>query len=1238
MPSEDVLLRMRVDTSDFSSKMKDINSSMRDVKAEFKSNVSGMNNWRTSAEGVKAKITSLGKEYDILKQKLSAQKNQLNEQQSAYTKNAQTADQLRAKLAELRENGVSETSAEYQKYAQELTKVEAEMTRQGSACSKLKTDIKNTESAMKQNQTQTNFYRESLSKLEAEMQRNASAHQKLKTQISSEKSELDSLKSKYTSLVLEQKQGTDEARQLETQIKQLSASLNKHESDLKQAEAATESLTSENRSLKDAFMEGFSGANIMQGGITGLAMSLGSGLLSAIQSAVGAVKDFAVSCVETGRDFEYSMSNVAALSGATGSELENLTAYAREMGRTTVFSASESADALGYMALAGWNTEQMVQGLPAVLNLAAAGAMDLGAASDMVTDVMAAFGLSTEQAGQFVDELAYTQANANTSAQQLGEAFQNCAANMNAAGQSATTTTAMLGMLSNEQLKGSRAGTALAAMMRDLSNNMEDGAIKIGDTSVSVVDANGNFRNMIDVIRDVEAATDGMGTAQKTAALQNTFTADSIKGMNILLNEGSDKLAAFAKELESSGGSAQEMADIMNDNLAGDMKTFGSGLDDLKLTLYNGVAPALRFGVQAMTDFVNGINNAIKTGEGFGIVGDIFKGVWAGIQSVWNTMGKPVFDFLQDRLQTVASAFQEHLPQMQQLWDMLCNTISQLWTGILEPVFQQFGGVIQTALSIASVAFNIFVSAAGMAIDNVVSFFTNILFPIFDDLIQIVNAVFNGDWSRAWELCKQLVRDAIEGVITYVGDLASGIANFAGEAIGHITNWVTDTCARATEWASTFPASIRDGLGAFVTAVAEKISEAVTQFAEGAGHMIDGFVQGIQSGVDTAVTAVTDWCRGVLDGFKSFFGINSPSTVMAEQGGFIVEGLVQGLQNMPDAVMGIFSNVLDGALSWGSDMINNAKETGSQFFSGIKDKVSQVPGNVKGFLDTTFSNAKSFGTDFIAKAKESGSQFFNNVKTYLSQVPGNVGTNLSNGLSKASAWVGDMGSRAAQTASGFLSKISSGLSSLASSLSSRFAQGTNQANSWQGTLGSIASRTGSNFVSMLNSAMSGVGGAMHSVGSQICSGISAGISSGWGWLTGQVSSLASSLLSSAKSALGIKSPSRKFRDIIGKQIPAGIRVGVEDATSQATGAVKTLGERMVASVGPVKTLISDAFDLSGINSGLNVIGASGAISGAVETASSVVYNFTQNNTSPKALSRKEIYRQTKNALGFVGGR
>lgn len=350
--------------------------------------------------------------------------------------------------------------------------------------------------------------------------------------------------------------------------------------------------------------------------------------MAAVLSQVG---KYASDAIDIGKDYTAMMSEVQALSGATGSNLALLENTAREYGATTVFSATEAAEALKYMSLAGWDAQQSSSALGGVLNLAAAGGMELGQASDMVTDYLSAFGMQAQDSAYFADMLAYAQANSNTSAEQLGEAYRNSAANLNAAGQDVETVTSMLEAMANQGYKGSEAGTALTAVMRDITNNMEDGAIKIGDTSVAVSDAQGNFRDLTDILLDVEKATDGMGEAERAAALGATFTADSTKGLNLMLNEGIENIAGYEEALRSSTGAASDMADTMNDNLTGDMANMNSAFEEMQLQTFEAMEAPLREGVQYLTStiipiltewvpsafesFVNGANklgNALK--------------------------------------------------------------------------------------------------------------------------------------------------------------------------------------------------------------------------------------------------------------------------------------------------------------------------------------------------------------------------------------------------------------------------------------------------------------------------------------------------------------------------------------------------------------------------------------------------------------------------------------------------
>lgn len=337
--------------------------------------------------------------------------------------------------------------------------------------------------------------------------------------------------------------------------------------------------------------------------------------VSVAADALGTLKDKAVEAaeyvVEVGSSFEAGMSEVEAISGATGSELETLESKAKSLGSSTKFSATEVAGAMTNMSLAGWSVNQTLSGIDGVLQLAAASNMNLADASQIVTDNISTFNLEASQSTHLADMMAYAQANSSTTAAELGEAYKNCGANMNAAGQDIETTTSFLEALANNGLRSSEAGTSLAAIMRDLTSKMKDGKIAIGDTSVAVMDSNGNFRDATDILKDVESATDGMGDAQKQAALMATFTSDSIKGLNMLLNTGADQVAGYEESLRNCSGAASDMADTMQDNLQGKLTELSSATEGLGIAVYDYISGPLQGGVELLTDIVSGLTDVI---------------------------------------------------------------------------------------------------------------------------------------------------------------------------------------------------------------------------------------------------------------------------------------------------------------------------------------------------------------------------------------------------------------------------------------------------------------------------------------------------------------------------------------------------------------------------------------------------------------------------------------------------
>lgn len=320
--------------------------------------------------------------------------------------------------------------------------------------------------------------------------------------------------------------------------------------------------------------------------------------------------------ITAGMQFADSMSRVQALSGATGKDLNSLEEMAKRMGRETQFSASQAADAMGYMALAGWDTNQMLAGLGPMLDLAKAGSMDLARASDIVTDTMSMFGLKATEAGHATDVFAFAQANSNTNVEQLGEAMKYAGASASSMGMSIEETTSFLAAFANQGIKGSMAGTTMEAMMRDLTSRAEDGALAIGDMNIELYDQEGNFRGLLPIMQEVEQATADMSDAERRNALSKYFQQESLRGVNLALNEGMDKIAGYndslsnnANATDKAAGAAANQAKIMGENTKGAYDSLLSKIEAVSIAFAQTMEPAVIWVTEKLGDLATWLEN-----------------------------------------------------------------------------------------------------------------------------------------------------------------------------------------------------------------------------------------------------------------------------------------------------------------------------------------------------------------------------------------------------------------------------------------------------------------------------------------------------------------------------------------------------------------------------------------------------------------------------------------------------
>lgn len=394
----------------------------------------------------------------------------------------------------------------------------------------------------------------------------------------------------------------------------------------------------------------------------GIAMGFGVSTVGMITSACGMIKQGIADTIQTTAQFEQSMAKVKAITGATGEEFTTLTNFARELGATTMMSATESADAMAFLGMAGWETSEILAGLPAILDLTVASGKDFATVADIVSDNLTAFGLSANDATMYSDSLAYAMTHANVNMDTLGESLKYIAPVATSAGVSMQEAVAMTMMLGDAGIKGSQAGTTLRTVMLNLTGANEKATAKLKELGVAVFDSEGKTRSFADIIRDLNKATEGMTDAQKTAIANTLVGKTAVSGFSVLLEQGADKLQAYTDGIYNSSGACAEMSEVMGDTLQGDVKILNSALDELKLTIGERLNPYAREFVKILTEAVNNL-----------------KGDWAVIETATEQLG----------------AFGASLDLVSEKTSNALQPLEEYGNGILSniAVMEQFGGV-----------------------------------------------------------------------------------------------------------------------------------------------------------------------------------------------------------------------------------------------------------------------------------------------------------------------------------------------------------------------------------------------------------------------------------------------------------------------------------------------------------------------------------------------------------------
>lgn len=947
----------------------------------------------------------------------------------------------------------------------------------------------------------------------------------LRSTISKQEDTLQQLKQRYVDVATEQGETSDEARELARQIQDLSSELHENKTKLSDAEYAADKLDNSLEEVESSAKKADDGFTMFKATLANLAAD-------AIMRAVDGIKNLVGNVIELGQNFTSTMSEVSAISGATGEDFEKLEACAREYGATTVFSASNAAEALKYMSLAGWDADQSTSALGGVLNLAAASGMELGAASDMVTDYLSAFAMEAGDAAYFADLLSYAQSHSNTTAEALGEAYKNCAANLNAAGQDVETVTSLLEGMANQGYKGSEAGTAMAAIMRDITNGMKDGAIKIGETSVAVMDAQGNFRDLTDILTEVEAATNGMGDAERAVALSSTFTADSTKGLNLILNEGMDNIAGYEEELRGASGSAEEMANIMNDNLSGDVAAMNSAFEELGLKIYDALESKLRAGVQFIT---NGVIPAIEwLGGHIPEVTIAVSGLGAVIAAMnWGTISSKIAIVKGTLVKLAAALGGVSLPAIAiiavitavalaftNLWknnEEFRNKITAIWDGI-KAKFDEFGQGIVDRLNALGFEFEDITEVMKAVWDG----FCEVLAPIFEGVFQQISnilnealdiltglfdifaGIFTGDWDMVWQGVQEVFGAVWDFVVATFENWISTFTSLADTVLGWFgTDW-------ETVWTNvkTFFSDTWNAISSFFSGILTGIKTFFTDTWNAIVSFFSGILSGIYSSVTGTMTEIHDTFTNIWDSITGFLSgawetIKNIVTVGIMAVKEIISAAFQIItlpfrfiwENCKDTVLSIWETIksvigekIDAVKEKITTVTTAISNVASAAWNAISSTASSLWEGIKGTIGSKIDAAKEKVSTATSTITSVASSAWSSVSSTASSLWSTISSTVSSKISAASSAVSSATSTITSVASSAWSSVSSAASSKWESVRSTI---SSKLSSAQSTVSSLMSGITSTMSSGLSSALSTVSGKFSSIYSTISSKMSA---------------------------------------------------------------------------------------------------------------------------------------------------
>lgn len=663
--------------------------------------------------------------------------------------------------------------------------------------------------------------------------------------------------------------------------------------------------------------------------------------------------------VKVAADFDTGMSKVAAVSGATGAELDKLREKAREMGAKTKFSASEAADAMNYMAMAGWKTGDMLDGIEGIMNLAAASGEDLATTSDIVTDALTALGLSASDSGHFADILAAASSNANTNVGMMGETFKYCAPVAGALGFTAEDTAEAIGLMANAGIKSSQAGTAMRTMLTSLTGDVTFVGNAFGELTVQTVNTDGSMRSLGDILTDCRAAFAQMSESERAANAEALVGKNAMSGFLAVMNAAPADIEKLNSAINNCDGTAEKMAETMQDNLAGQLTILKSQLEELAISVGEILMPSIRqivSWIQGLVDWLNGLDEGTKK-----IIVTIAL-VAAAVGPVLIIIGKVV-----GAIGTIMTV----VPQIAAAISGVIAFVSGTVVPALGAVVAAIGWIplaIAAVIAIIVLLWNkcdwfreaviavweAIKSATIVAWNAVKEFLVN----LWNGIVETGKTVWNGlssFFTSCWEGIQMMFTTVLTAISTFFGSAWTGIQNVV------ITIGTTIQTFLSTAWTAiqTVITTILTAIQTIFTTVWNAIKTVITIVVGAIQSFITTVWNGIQSVVQTVMNTIQSVVSGVWNSVKSVTSsvLDAVKTAVSNVFTNVVSSILTAMDNVYSAVesgfnkaVGFIKGLASSAFTWGADMINGIVNGIKSCIGNVIDAVSDVANAIRSYL------------------------------------------------------------------------------------------------------------------------------------------------------------------------------------------------------------------------------------------------------------------------------------------------